>query len=174
MIQFKENTSFKNLRDICIRDDADLTHGLNILYGGNLDLYLATYGHEQELSDSKYGCKSDFLIPNGDTGWLQFYKLIQNIKNDKDKEKIIKDNKIVIYSDDAYIENANKLYIQQVNEGIKFTFFQNLKDLAFNIGIRISNSGSRYDPLNIHFMDMYNEFQELARNQDKKIEDEER
>ena len=174
MIQFKRNLSTKNCKDICIRENNNLMHGLNMFYGGNGDLYFNTFGQEQQLSDSKYICQSDFLIPNGDTGWLQFYKLIQNIKNDKYREKIIKDNKIIIYSDDAYIDNANKLSIEQVNEGIKFKFLQNQNDSAFNMGIRISNSGSRYAPLNMHFMETYIEFQELAKQKDEHIDDKER
>ena len=47
MIEFKQNVSFNNLRDICIRENSDITHGLQIIYGGNLDLYINTFGHKQ-------------------------------------------------------------------------------------------------------------------------------
>ena len=177
MIEYKENGSFENLKNICIRDNTNLTHGLNILYGGNGDFYFNTFGHEQELSDSKFICKSEFFIQNGGAGWVQFHKLIEDIKTKQyqSHERIIDDEgRISILSDDTSEEKANKLFIEQLDEGIKLTFFQNINDSSFNIGIRVSNSGSRYNPLNLCFMDMYNEFQELARKQDKKIKEEER
>lgn len=80
-------------------------------------------------------------------------------KND-DPEKLFKDNKIIWHSDDDVYEYASTLIIEPEDERYKITFRKskesNYHYPNLNYQIRITNSGSRYNPYNIPFMKMYN------------------
>lgn len=65
------------------------------------------------------------------------------------------DNKIIWYSDDNALDNANVLTIEKIDEIYKITFERKDNRLGRVIPIRISNSGSRYYPFNTVFMSMY-------------------
>lgn len=175
MIEFKDNYIYKGLKDIFIRDGKKL---LKIFYGGNGDLYFDIFGDRRQLDSQIYEYIADFFIENGNEEWFIFNKLINDIMNDKDrnKEKLMQGNIVNWYSDEIYDEKANKLSIQRLDEGIKLTFLNNPDDPNFGFGIKICNSGSKYEPFNIHFMNMYNEFQTLSKQKGNtiKMDDEQR
>lgn len=175
MIEFKDNYIYEGLKDIFIRDGKKL---LKIFYGGNGDLYFDILGDRKESDIQDYEYMAEFLIKNGEAEWVLFNKLINDIMNDKDrnKDKLLEGKIVNWYSDDIYDEKANKLSIERIDTGIKLIFLDNPDDPNFGFGIRICNSGSKYDPLNIHFMNMYNDFQMLSKQNRNTIdiEDEER
>lgn len=66
---------------------------------------------------------------------------------------------ITWYSDDDEIDKANSLSIKEINNSYVVTFTKNNKNERKdfnNLSIRICNSGSRYSPYNVPFMNMYN------------------
>lgn len=83
--------------------------------------------------------------------------------------KLVQDSSITWYSDNIYDEKANKMIIKKNDDKITLTFVDNPDDPTFGFGIRISNSGSKYEPFNLCFMNLYNQLQFLNRNIQKKL-----
>lgn len=84
------------------------------------------------------------------------------MKEKKANEKLIHNEVIIFYSDSIYDEKANILKINKNDGFILLEFIDNEDDPIFGFGIRISNSGSKYDPFNICFMRLFNNLQELS------------
>lgn len=84
-------------------------------------------------------------------------------------EKLVQNNTIIWYSDNIYDEKANKLEIVKEEDNITLTFTDNPDDSIFGFGIRICNSGSKYDPFNLCFMRLFNQLQSLQKNKVKKL-----
>lgn len=81
---------------------------------------------------------------------------------------LIQDSIITWYSDNIYDEKANKLRIEKKDNKIILTFIDNPDDPTFGFGIRICNSGSKYEPFNLCFMNLFNQLQALNKNEDQK------
>lgn len=149
-----------------------------ILFAPNGDLYWRYLSEINVLEDKPVQeltiTKENYFI------YELFYKLYESIKNNKvffDKEtcynlnerenKLFKNNMIEWYSDELPIDITSKLTIKKEDESFK-VLFQKSKESHDGIfitnSIRFRNSGSRYDPYNISFMQMYNELKEYNPN----------
>lgn len=84
-------------------------------------------------------------------------------------EKLVQNNTIIWYSDNIYDEKANKLEIFKEEDGIRLTFTDNPNDSIFGFGVRICNSGSKYDPFNLCFMKLFNQLLASQKNKVKKL-----
>ena len=161
---------------------------LSIFYGGNLDLYWTIHSNKRELeNDSKVDCftitKENYELYNLFDNLYNDIKeinLFEDFEEDKDKYRLYnysnyhelfdEENKTITwYSDETAHEVANYLkikkekncfvinfYIQEYIEGYDIDFAS-----LYDIPIRFSNSGSRYDPFNIIFMRMYERLKEI-------------
>ena len=72
-------------------------------------------------------------------------------------ESLMQGNKLEWHCDDGYYDNASKFIIEPNKDSYKLTFYRSNDEFFSNFCIRIRNSGSRYDPFNILFMNMYYE-----------------
>ena len=84
-------------------------------------------------------------------------------------EKLVQNNTIIWYSDNIYDEKANKLEIFKEEDRIRLTFTDNPNDSIFGFGVRICNSGSKYDPFNLCFMKLFNQLLASQKNKVKKL-----
>jgi len=73
--------------------------------------------------------------------------------------KLVNQQTITWYSDSIYDERASVLEINATEKEITMTITDNPDDPNFGSVIQISNSGSKYTPFNICFMNLYNELQ---------------
>ena len=154
-----------------------------INYQGNLDLYwkypCKKENIQKETTKDFYITKEDYFI------YTLFNDLYISIKENKpyynypydneDKNEIIEDiiyplfknNKIIFISDDGLIENGSRFIIEKIDEHtFKLTFKKGIYSEVpiQTFSIRISNSGSRYEPFNTVFMSMYKKLKEYDFN----------
>lgn len=85
----------------------------------------------------------------------------ERLKSSYAYNSLVQDSTIIWYSDNIYDEKANKVSIEKIDDEIILTFIDNPDDPTFGFGIRICNSGSKYDPFNICFMNLFNQLQQL-------------
>lgn len=177
-VEFKENNWFNGVKDIFIRDEKKL---LKIFYGANGDLYFDIFGSLNKNENNLYA--ATFSIKKSEMIYSFFEQLVNDIisckvfepcevrdaerkneylKTKQANKKLVDNDTIIWYSDNIYDENANILQIEKDCEEIKLTFIDNPDDPTFGYGIRICNSGSKYDPFNICFMKLFNQFQLLV------------
>ena len=90
------------------------------------------------------------------------------LKNNGVYNRLVQDSAIIWYSDNIYDEKANKLKIEKKDDKIILTFTDNPDDPTFGFGIRICNSGSKYEPFNLCFMNLFNQLQVLNRQEEQK------
>lgn len=139
-----------------------------IFFAGNLDLYWVYHPNTDDVSIKTFNIttENEFL-------YNEFKTLYNNIKNNdpfgngKIDNHFINCNpynngKIVWYSDDAEIEKASSIVIEEDDEKYKITFNKAKEyDSMFDTySIRFRNSGSRYNPYNFAFMKMYKDMEE--------------
>lgn len=74
---------------------------------------------------------------------------------------LVNNQKITWYSDSTYDERASVLEITVQEGEIKLVITDNPDDPNFGSVIQISNSGSKYTPFDICFMNLFNELQGL-------------
>ena len=152
------------------------TGSFQILFAPNGDLYWRYLSEINVLDDKPIQeliiTKENYYI------YEVFYKLYESIKNNKvfyDKEnysivknnKLFKNNMIEWYSDELPIDITSKLTIKKEDEVFKVIFEKSKKSqdgIFITYSIRFRNSGSRYAPFNINFMQMYNELKEYDPN----------
>lgn len=188
-LEFKNNPCFEEIKDVLIRDGKQL---LKIFYGSNFDLYIDIFG---DYSIDENDCYSATFAINHDQELYKYFEsLVDNIINcnifdagNNEPEKcnteeqmneslkiksvynlLIQDSIITWYSDNIYDEKANKLRIEKKDNKIILTFIDNPDDPTFGFGIRICNSGSKYEPFNLCFMNLFNQLQALNKNEDQK------
>lgn len=172
VVEFKDNNCFSEVKDILIRDGKKL---LKIFYGANGDLYFDIFGIRNENENGLF--TATFSINKNEDVYQYFEQLVNNIvdckvleeenENLKTKqayEKLVHNDTVIWYSDNTYDENANILQIERNCEDIELTFIDNPDDPSFGFGIRICNSGSKYDPFNICFMNLFNQIQLLVKD----------
>ena len=177
MLEFQDNYKSETLKDIVLNDRDKSIH---IFFGGNLDLYMMIYrGIPERIKEGNFNKKFEYLIKNGETEYQFFDRLVSRINGDNDirrkraKEELVsEDGTINWYSDDSPLENANLLSIKREDEGIKCTLYNNPSELHSGLAVRICNSGSRYDPFNVYFMKMFNEFQQYYKKSIEKNDNE--
>lgn len=171
---------YKNSNDYDViyvkTDDGDFS----ISFAGNLDLYWSYHSnkpfletpYENTITITKenyylYGC---------------FEQLFESIKNDTPNSNSLfecdKSNKVPEYnsssnigllmkdticwrSDDFSYDEASSVTIKREEEEFKVTFKKSSnKEYFQTFSVRFRNSGSRYDPFNGTFMNMYNKLRE--------------
>lgn len=162
----------------------------DIMFGGNLDLYWYYWPKENykdwPLAKTFTISKENYFI------YQKLDELYKNIKEQKpyqskdenssivfDSSKLINDSPksqysyknlfqndiIKWYSDDAPLEEASMLEIKYQEDKYIITFHQGKEDFGFpTYAIRFRNSGSRYEPYNFAFMNMYNSLSEYDAN----------
>lgn len=103
-----------------------------------------------------------------------FYKLYESVKSGKvyygleedadslqaKNDELFKNGVIDWYSDDSYYEIASRLIIKKENDIFRVIFKKSKlseDEMFVTYTVRFRNSGSRYNPFNISFMNMYNE-----------------
>ena len=189
IVEFKNNNYFDKVKDILIRDKKKL---LKIFYGSNLDLYIDIFGDCNIDENGQYN--AIFSINKNQEIYQYFENLIDNIikckvfdtsdikleicdtkeqmnellKNNGVYNRLVQDSAIIWYSDNIYDEKANKLKIEKKDDKIILTFTDNPDDPTFGFGIRICNSGSKYDPFNLCFMNLFNQLQVLNKQEEQK------
>ena len=147
-----------------------------ILFAPNGDLYWRYLNKKNILEDEQVHeltiTKENYFI------YELFYQLYESIKSNKiyydgevlfeaDNTKLFKNNMIEWYSDELPKEIASKLTIKKENETFKVLFEKSKKEqdgFLITYSIRFRNSGSRYNPFNISFMNMYNELKKYDPN----------
>ena len=132
------------------------------------------YQYFEQLVNCIIGCKVfdigdiglEFCDFNNDvTGKLNsVQKRNENLKTKQIYKILVHNDLFILFSDNIYDELANILKIERTCEEIKLTFIDNPEDPSFGFGIRICNSGSKYDPFNICFMNLFNQLQLLGKN----------
>ena len=162
----------------------------DIMFGGNLDLYWYYWPEENykdwPLAKTFTISKENYFI------YQKLDELYKNIKEQKpyqskdenvstvfDSSKLINESPsaqysyknlfqngiIKWYSDDAPLEEASMLEIKSQEDKYIITFHQGKEDFGFpTYVIRFRNSGSRYEPYNFAFMNMYNSLSEYNPN----------
>ena len=136
------------------------------------------YWHFESLIDNIIKCKvfdvSDIELEIYNTK-EQINELLNSgqlynevLKNNDVYNRLIQDSAIIWYSDNIYDEKANKLKIEKNDDEIILTFIDNPDDPTFGFGIRICNSGSKYDPFNLCFMNLFNQLQTLNKKDEQK------
>ena len=165
----------------------------DIIFGGNLDLYWSYWPKEtinnwplsktftitkenyflyQKMDELYMGIKEKRSYQKTDNDeYLSFLEEINlaNVNNlekeDYAYEKLFQDGIIKWYSDDAPLEEASRIEIERLEETYTITFFQGKEEYDFpTFSVRFRNSGSRYNPYNLTFMNMYNGLSEYDPN----------
>lgn len=189
IVEFKNNNYFDKVKDILIRDGKNL---LKIFYGSNLDLYIDIFGDYNIDENGRYN--AIFSINKNQEIYQYFENLMDNIikckvfdasdikleiyntkeqmnellKDNDVYNKLVQNSAIIWYSDNIYDEKANKLKIEKKDDKIILNFTDNPDDPTFGFGIRICNSGSKYDPFNLCFMNLFNQLQVLNKQEEQK------
>lgn len=189
IVEFKNNNYFDKVKDILIRDGKNL---LKIFYGSNLDLYIDIFGDYNIDENGQYN--AIFSINKNQEIYQYFENLMDNIikckvfdesdikleicntkeqmnellKDNDVYNKLVQNSAIIWYSDNIYDEKANKLKIEKKDDKIILNFTDNPDDPTFGFGIRICNSGSKYDPFNLCFMNLFNQLQVLNKQEEQK------
>lgn len=154
----------------------------NIMFGGNLDLYWSYWPKEnirdwplfktftitkenyflyQKVAKLYIRIKEQKPYPELEKdeydNYLEELDLKEFAKDYYSYEKLFQDDIIKWYSDDAPVEEASRVEIEKKEETYAITFYQGKEEYNFpTFSVRFRNSGSRYQPYNFTFMDMYN------------------
>lgn len=160
--------------------DHNINEGENYTATFSINQNQEIYQYFDSLMDSIIKCKvfavSDIELEMCNTK-EQMNELLKSnqlynegLKNSDVYNRLVQDSSIIWYSDNIYDEKANKLRIEKKDDKIILTFIDNPDDPTFGFGIRICNSGSKYDPFNVCFMNLFNQLQTLnKRNEQKKF-----
>ena len=101
----------------------------------------------------------DNLYKSIKTGKINgYFDVNMNINNQK---RLFKDNKIDWRSDDFEYDDASRFVIEKIDDIYKVTIHKSKDNSIYTTYvIRFRNSGSRYSPFNITFMQMYQALKE--------------
>ena len=99
----------------------------------------------------------------------KLYTSIIEHENKEEIENLVDGIEVKWYSDEIYDEKANVMTIRKENDKIVFSFLRNPDDPTFGFGVRICNSGSKYEPINLKYMDFYNRINNNEKNKQKQI-----
>lgn len=163
----------------------------NIMFGGNLDLYWSYWPKEsfknwpisktftiskenyflyQKLNELYESIKEQrpFFQPEKDEEdfFFQDLKMIDSPKKANEAyEMLFQDGTIKWKSDDMLLENASAIEIQKQDDTYSITFIRGTDEADFpTYSVRFRNSGSRYEPYNCAFMNMYNGLKDYNQN----------
>ncbi len=161
---------------------------LKFLFGGNLDLYI--YLYDKSLKEIREGDKSDFLITKEqyaiyslfeelyekiNTGNVfsddsNIFEYTNNFNNERNLRTAIEkglinyNDEIEWYCDNYPMGEGDSLKIIKEEDQFRLIFERHNDKYGEDFGdlsIRICNSGSRYLPFNICFMNLYNKLQKI-------------
>ena len=161
---------------------------LKFLFGGNLDLYLSI--NDKDLKEIETGDKSEFIITKENyavyslfeelyekinTGNVfskdsDIFKYTNNFNNERNiriaiEKGLIKYNDEIEWYCDNYpmgVGDSLKIIKEEDQYRLVFERHSDKRREDFNdLSIRICNSGSRYLPFNICFMDLYHNLQKI-------------
>lgn len=179
MIRLRKEENWYGYENIIIETNEGI---FEILYSGNDDLYwsLMYIGQRLDITNSF----NFFITKENEYLYNSFEKLYTAIKDskpfsnsdldDKSKNMIVHENtlfkngKIEWHSDDFPYEESSILTISKEGNIFNVEFrLSDKRNLFSTFSIRICNSGSRYYPYNVSFMNMYNELLEYDYEKDK-------
>lgn len=170
----KSKTEFGYWFDIYTDDGC-----FKILFGGNGDLYFDYSGDKGmlESDDSKviYITKENYFLFSlfeqlyKDVKDYNVYKpddFIDELTCQEWREDLIEadlynpirlfhDNKIEWFSDDFHYDEASSLVMEKLSNRYKLTFNKSKDNNYLTYSIRVRNSGSRYQPFNRLFRNLY-------------------
>ena len=157
----------------------DGSKNLTIMYGGNGDLYWSLVNDDwvsfyEGITDNFDITKENYEV------YKSFESLILYLKATSIREELtnynklydVKSNEVTWISDKLIEEVANEVTISKQSEVIRLSFKtkpwvwgydRNYFEFGM-ISIRFRNSGSRYRPFNLIFMNLFNELQKLIVN----------
>lgn len=180
MIELRKRLNGNGYDVITIKtDEGEFT----ISFEGNLDLYWICYSDDETFSFDNPATSKKFVITKENLYlYNSFNKLYNAIKNNKpysnginineefknkkiklspymeDKNRLFKNNKIEWHSDYGEYENESYLTIEKNKDSFEVIFNKVSETLHLRcISINFCNSGSKYNPFNITFCNMYNE-----------------
>jgi len=141
---------------IWFADNLDLYWNCNLKKDENQKTFIITKENYYfyNLIDEIYQKIKHKNIENEEDSTDLQYKF--QLETENEKEKLFVDNKVSWYSDDNLPDEAAQLQIELKDEEYLITFIKSKNDVNGSNLIRISNSGSRYEPFNVLFMQMYN------------------
>ncbi len=157
----------------------DGSKNLTIMYGGNGDLYWSLVNDDWEVFYEGITDHFDITKENYEV-YKAFEALLLNIKAISMREELTnynklydaKKNEVTWISDELAKEVANEVTISKQSEVIRLSFKTKPQTFGYDrnyfqfgmISIRFRNSGSRYRPFNLIFMNLFNELQNLTVN----------
>lgn len=157
----------------------DGSKNLTIMYGGNGDLYWSLVNDDWEVFYEGITDHFDITKENYEV-YKAFESLLLNIKAISMREELTnynklydaKKNEVTWISDELAKEVANEVTISKQSEVIRLSFKTKPQTFGYDrnyfefgmISIRFRNSGSRYRPFNLIFMNLFNELQNLTVN----------
>ena len=157
----------------------DGSKNLTIMYGGNGDLYWSLVNDDWEVFYEGITDHFDITKENYEV-YKAFESLLLNIKAISMREEPTnynklydaKKNEVTWISDELAKEVANEVTISKQSEVIRLSFKTKPQTFGYDrnyfefgmISIRFRNSGSRYHPFNLIFMNLFNELQNLTVN----------
>ena len=152
---------------------------LTIMYGGNGDLYWSLVNDDWKVFYEGITDHFDITKENYEV-YKAFESLLLNIKAISMREEPTNYNKlydakkseVTWISDELAKEVANEVTISKHDEVIRLSFKTKPQTFGYDrnyfefgmISIRFRNSGSRYHPFNLIFMNLFNELQNLTVN----------
>lgn len=144
-----------------------------IYFSDNLDLYFSFIPNKKEnnkkhsfdiqkdsqlyqLFDSLYSAVKENRPYKNSTIDEKITEMEMPIFRHSDYLGLFVDNKIIWKSDDFPIEEASSLIIEKSENSYIISFEKSLSEIERNtFAVRIRNSGSRYSPYNVPFMNLY-------------------
>lgn len=157
----------------------DGSKNLTIMYGGNGDLYWSLVNDDwvsfyEGITDHFDITKENYEVYKSFESLLLYLKAISIRKELTNYNKLydVKSNEVTWISDKLIEEVANEVTISKQSEVIRLSFKtkpwvwgydRNYFEFGM-ISIRFRNSGSRYRPFNLIFMNLFNELQKLIVN----------
>ena len=157
----------------------DGSKNLTIMYGGNGDLYWSLVNDDwvsfyEGITDYFDITKENYEVYKSFESLLLYLKAISIREELTNYNKLydVKSNEVTWISDKLIEEVANEVTISKQSEVIRLSFKtkpwvwgydRNYFEFGM-ISIRFRNSGSRYRPFNLIFMNLFNELQKLIVN----------
>ena len=159
--------SFKNEFEYDIFHIEIENETFEISFQNNLDLYFRYIPKNNKKIHTFVITKENYFL------YSLFNELYNNIKNNNpyneknsyntyyynDAHKLLfKDNKVIWMSDDFLLESASYIKLEKNKDNYLLTFRKSKEKNSLympTFTVRISNSGSRYNPFNILFMNLY-------------------
>lgn len=157
----------------------DGSKNLTIMYGGNGDLYWSLVNDDwvsfyEGITDHFDITKENYEVYKSFESLLLYLKAISIREELTNYNKLydVKSNEVTWISDKLIEEVANEVTISKQSEVIRLSFKIKPWVLGYDrnyfefgmISIRFRNSGSRYRPFNLIFMNLFNELQKLIVN----------